>query len=251
MLAQRYPDAYDGISAGAPVLYSTLTGLGLYWPQQVMNMLKIYPYGCEMDAITAAAVKECDGLDGVTDGIVSEIDACLASFDPFKLVRTPVRNCPQAGNRTVEISVAAAVVVNATWHGMVKPNGGALVWHGLAPGSLISIEGDGVLTLTGTAATNCSSGTCVGNPSPLTTGWIETFGALGDPAFDLAKMSYTDFDDMVHYGRQIYRSALDTDDPDLSRFRDAGGKLVTFHGLVSYPPQPLLTLISYPPTTQP
>lgn len=238
MLAQRYPNAYDGISAGAPVLYSTLTGLGLYWPQQVMNMLKTYPYGCEMDAITAAAVKECDGLDGVTDGIVSEIDACLASFNPFKLVRTPVRNCPQAGNRTVEISVAAAVVVNATWHGMVKPNGGAPVWHGLAPGSLISIEGDGVLTLTGTAATNCSSGTCVGNPSPLTTGWIETFGALGDPAFVLAKMSYTDFDDMVHYGRQIYRSALDTDDPDLSRFRDAGGKLVTFHGLVSYPPNP-------------
>jgi hypothetical protein len=233
MLAQRYPKAYDGISAGAPAIYPTLSGMSLYWPQQVMNMLKTYPYGCEMDAITAAAIKVCDGLDGVTDGIVSEVDPCLASFDPFKMVRTPVPNCPQAGNRTVEISEVAAVVVNATWHGMVKPNGGGNVWHGLTPGTLISAEGDGALVYAGSAATNCSSGTCVGSPSSLTIGWIDKFGALGDPAFDVANMSYTEFDDMVHYGRQIYRSAFDTDDPDLSRFRDAGGKIVSFHGLVS------------------
>ncbi|KAK3290428.1 Tannase/feruloyl esterase [Chaetomium fimeti] len=238
MLAQRYPDAYDGISAGAPVLYSSFSGTGLYWPQQVMNVLNEYPYGCEMDAITAAAVRDCDGLDGVTDGIISDIDGCLASFDPFKMVGEPVPKCSQAGNRTVEVGVAAAVVVNATWHGMVKPNSGAPVWYGLPPGSLISVEADGGV-LTGVAATNCSSGTCVGSPNPMTTGWIERFDALGDPNFDITKMSYADFDDIVHYTRQIYRSAFDTDDPDLSRFRDAGGKLVTFHGLwdALLPPQ--------------
>lgn len=234
MLAQRYPTAYDGISAGAPILYSSLTGMGLYWPQQVMNMLEVYPYGCEMDAISAAAITACDGLDGIVDGIVSDIDACLASFNPFKLIGTPVPNCRQAGNRTVEISTAAAVVVNATWHGIVTAKG-TPTWYGLAPGTLISNEGDGMLELPGIASTNCSSGTCVGNPGYMTLAWIEKFVARGDPTFNVTKMMYAEFDDVVHFGRQIYRSVMDTDDPDLSRFRDAGGKMVTFHGLVSCP----------------
>jgi len=230
MLAQRYPTAYDGISAGAPVIYMTMTGTGIYWPQEVMNELKAYPYGCEMDAISAAAVTACDGLDGVVDGIVSNPDTCLAKFDPFKVVGTPVPNCHQAGNRTVKISTAAATVVNATWRGMVTTKG-ARVWYGLPPGSPISKEGNGVLELPGIAGTNCSSGTCVGSPNYLPLSWFTKVLARGDPSFSLASMTHSQFDDMVHTGRQAYASIMDTDDPDLSRFRDAGGKMVTFHGL--------------------
>ncbi|KAH6614505.1 Tannase/feruloyl esterase [Chaetomium sp. MPI-SDFR-AT-0129] len=228
MLAQRYPEAYDGISVGAPILYSTLTGTSLYWPQEVMKVLDRYPYNCEMDAITAAATKKCDKLDGVEDGIVADIDGC--AFDPFSMVGKKVKNCAQAGNKTVEIGLAAAVVVNATWQGMVTPDGKPF-WYGLSPGTWISAEGDGMLTLTGTAATNCSSGTCVGVPSDLTVSWIDMFVAKGDPKFDLDKVGYEEFYDIVKYSRQVYRSALDTDDPDLSKFQKAGGKIVSFHGL--------------------
>lgn len=233
MLAQRYPEAYDGISVGAPVLYLTLTGTSLYWPQEVMKVLDQYPYNCEMDAITAAATKKCDKLDGVVDGIVADIDGCVAAFDPFTMVGKKVKNCAQAGNKTVEIGLAAAVVVNATWQGMVTPDGKPL-WYGLSPGTLISAEGDGMLTLTGTAATNCSSGTCVGMPSDLTVSWIDMFVAKGDPEFDLDKVGYEEYYDIVKYGQQVYRSTLDTDDPDLSKFQKAGGKIVSFHGLVSF-----------------
>ena len=38
---------------------------------------------------------------------------------------------------------------------------------------------------------------------------------------------------MVHAGKQQYASILGTDDADLSRFRDSGGKMISFHGLVS------------------
>jgi hypothetical protein len=80
MLAQRYPDAYDGIMAGAPGTYWPELLASGQWPQQVMNTLGSYPYGCELDALTAAAIATCDGLDGVVDGIVGEADACLETF---------------------------------------------------------------------------------------------------------------------------------------------------------------------------
>jgi pimeloyl-ACP methyl ester carboxylesterase len=39
MLAQRYPDAYDGIAVGAPALYWTKLFATIQWPQQYMNQL--------------------------------------------------------------------------------------------------------------------------------------------------------------------------------------------------------------------
>jgi hypothetical protein len=233
MLAQRYPTAYDGITAGAPAIYLSRTVPAIYWPQEVMNMLDRYPYGCEMDAITAAAISECDGLDGVEDGIISDPDACLAIFNPSKLIGTPVPNCRQAGNKTVNIGTAATVVVNATWHGVITAKG-AWTWHGLGPGTDISSEGLVTLVPKGTAATNCDSGVCVGRPNQLGVDWLESFVGKGDPNLDISKLTYSQFDDMIHYGRQIY-GFFDTGDPDLSRFRDAGGKLLTWHGLVRYP----------------
>jgi hypothetical protein len=227
-LAQRFPTAYDGIAVGAPALSLSLAVPTMFWPQQVMNALNRYPYGCELEALTAAAVEACDGLDGVVDGIVSDPDACLAAFDPFPLIGTEVKGCKEAGNATVEIGTAAAVVVNTTWHGMVTPVGGR-VWNGFAPGTNL-IDAGGV---PGVAATNCSGETCVGAPSDLALPWFTEFLAKGHPDFDVSSMTYQEFNDLVHYGRQVYRSAIDTDDPDLSRFRDAGGKMVSWHGLVS------------------
>jgi len=51
MLAQRYPDAYDGIMAGAPGIYWPELLASGQWPQQVMKTLDSYPYGCELDTI--------------------------------------------------------------------------------------------------------------------------------------------------------------------------------------------------------
>ncbi|KAK3292852.1 tannase and feruloyl esterase-domain-containing protein [Chaetomium fimeti] len=231
MLAQRYPTAYDGIAAGAPAMYLSRTGPSLYWPQEVMNMLNRYPYGCEMEAIAASAISECDGLDGVVDGIISDPDACLALFNPSKLIGTPVPNCRQAGNETVEISTAATVIVNATWHGVITANG-AWTWHGVGPGADISNEGLVEFEIMGTAATNCDSGVCVGRPNQLGVDMMQSFLGKGDPNLDISKLTYSQFDDMIHYGRQIYGS-FDTNDPDLSRFRNAGGKLISWHGLVT------------------
>ena len=62
MMAQRYPELYDGILALAPAINWNSMVPSLYWPQQVMNRLGVYPPQCELSAYTKAAVASCDEL---------------------------------------------------------------------------------------------------------------------------------------------------------------------------------------------
>ena len=220
MLAQRYPTAYDGIAAGAPALHWNDLFPSMQWPQQFMASLGKYPHACELGAITAKAISACDALDGLVDGVISDVDRCLKTFDPFKTVGQSFY-CAQE-NRTLEISSTAAAVVNATWQGIRDANG-ARLWPGLNPGTDLTA---------GVAITDCSSGTCTGVQLSISAQWLSLFVAR-DPSVDLSKLSHIEFDWLAHQSRQRYNSIIGTDDADLSAFKQAGGKLVTFHGLVS------------------
>ncbi|KAI1122962.1 Tannase/feruloyl esterase [Nemania abortiva] len=225
LLAQRYPDAYDGIAAAAPAIYWNEFVPGTHWPQQVLNMLEHYPYNCEADAITDAAVAACDKLDQVEDGIVSNPEECLARFDPFRLVGMPI-NCTQT-NSTIRITRAAAILVNETWHGPRAVDGTKL-WHGLNPGS--DITGDASTTMQpGLGATNCTGTTCTGTPNSLSQ-WIQLFIAR-DPALDVSNLTHHEWESLFYSGQQQYGSFVDSADPDLRSFNKRGGKLLSFHGL--------------------
>ena len=226
-LAQRYPTAYDGILAGAPVVYASEVVGSMFWPQQVMNMLGQHPFGCEIRAMTTAAISACDGLDGVVDGVISDPEAC--TFDPFTLVGKQI-DCREA-NKTVQISTAAAMVANATWKGRTTADGRP-AWHGFNFDTDISIFSPDPRVLPGVAATNCTSGTCVGVMNLLVTGWLTQFIVKG-AGLDFGNITHTQADALIHSGRQQYSSIFDADDPDLTEFRAAGGKLVTYHGMAS------------------
>lgn len=217
MLAQRYPTSFDGIAAGAPAIYWNNLAAFLLWPLQFMNMLGEYPHACELAAITAAAISACDGLDGVVDGIVTDADDCLASFRPFDLVGSPT-NCSEAR----VVTTAAAAVANATWHGTQNAQG-VNTWFGLSPGSDLSF---------GVVGSDCAGPSCMGGAFALAEHWFSLIVAR-DADFNLNNMSHVEFDTLAHQGRQRYDSIMGTVDADLSAFRDAGGKLVTYHGIVS------------------
>ncbi|KAI1368521.1 Tannase/feruloyl esterase [Xylaria arbuscula] len=225
MLAQRYPDAYDGIAAGAPAIYWTEFAPSTTWPQQVLNMLGQYPYNCETDALTAAAIKVCDQLDQVEDGIISQPKECLALFDPFQFVGMFI-NCTQT-NSTVRITNAAAVLVNETWHGSRTVDGTKL-WPGLNPGA--DITGDGVVPYQpGVAATNCTGTTCVAVPNVIGQ-WTELFVSK-TPALDVSNLTHEEWDNLFRLGAQQYKSLVGSADPDLRAFSKKGGKIVSFHGV--------------------
>ncbi|CAI6050742.1 unnamed protein product [Clonostachys chloroleuca] len=219
ILAQRYPTLYDGIVASAPSNHWNQVLSSIYWPQLFMNLAGEYPHGCEVDEITNIAVAECDPLDGVTDGLISDIDSC--NFDPFSTVGRSFY-CYDTGSIR-QISDLAARVANASWSGMASSTGKKL-WYGVNRGTILSGNG------TGTSATDCSTGTCVGSPSQLAVYWIQQFLAK-DRSVDISKLTHEQFDRLFESGYHLYESLLAASDPDLSAFHNAGGKLLAFHGL--------------------
>lgn len=226
MLAQRYPDMYDGIVASAPDINWGRLIPSRVWPQVVMNNLKEYPEGCELDYLGEAAIAACDELDGVKDGIISAMDKC--DFDPFSHVGQRF-NCSSTGNfRT--LSGAAAKVANATWTGP-RDDDGNFIWYGLNYGA--DISGD-ITGRDANAVTKClANGTCVGEPLALGAQWLQYFASENDPSFDFAAMTIPEFVKLVNVSATKYGPIIGTDDPDLSAFKKAGGKIMGYHGLVS------------------
>jgi hypothetical protein len=231
MLAQRYPEAYDGIAASAPAINFARLMPTIAWPQIVMKLTEQFPPACELNALTAGAVAACDSQDGVTDGLISDPAAC--SFDPFSMVGNTV----SCDNETATISNAAATIANLTWTGPRKANGDFL-YYGLDYQTPLAGRGDPATGGTlGPVMTSCSSNrTCVGNPTQLGEPWLKFF-VKKDPSWDYTKItSIEEYARLFHASLQEFGSIYGTYDPDLSAFRDAGGKMITYHGMVSHNP---------------
>lgn len=104
MLAQRWPELYDGILAGAPGINYAELVTWISWPQLMMLWLGEFPQPCETAALTQAAIDACDRLDGVVDGVISNEQDC--HFDPRTLINTTIY-CEQSGSNTQLSAVAA------------------------------------------------------------------------------------------------------------------------------------------------
>ncbi|KAB8298628.1 hypothetical protein EYC80_000807 [Monilinia laxa] len=217
MMAQRYPEGYNGILAAAPAINWVQFIVAEYWPQFIMNILGTYPSACELDEITAAAMKACDPLDGIEDGILSAPGLC--TFQANETVGKEV-TCPDGSRAT--ISKAAAQVAQAAWDGPTS-DGGEFLWYGFNPSSPLS---------TGTARTSCEtpSANCTGSPFPIATDWINLF-VLKNASDSLKNISHAQFTRIFHSSVQQFASIIGTSDPDLRAFRDTGGKIISWHGL--------------------
>jgi pimeloyl-ACP methyl ester carboxylesterase len=214
MIAQRYPDAYDGILAGAPAINFAEFIPSEFWPQRVMHEMKYFPSQCEFDAITAAAVEACDELDGLRDGIIGLIGLC--GFDPSSVVGQAY----SCDNTTDHIMPQAAAIIQAIWDGP-RDAEGRFQWYGLGPQA----------PLNGLANTTCSAdGTCTGAPFSTTEDWFKIF-LEKDLAFDPYNMTQAEWDATFHASINQYTSIMGTSDPDLTEFRHAGGKMITWHGM--------------------
>ncbi|MDW5330289.1 tannase/feruloyl esterase family alpha/beta hydrolase [Plantactinospora sp. KLBMP9567] len=204
MEAQRYPSDYDGIAAASPAVNWTKFHPAQFWGQlQMMLSGNVIPQ-CKLAAATQAAITACDGRDGVTDGIVGDWQGCR--FDARRLIGTET-DCGT-------VTAADADLINKIWEGPRDADGGFL-WYGL--------ERDASL-----GALNNTSG---GNQLPFGVGldWFRYF-LLQNPGWDWRTMTYDRYLLLFQQSVLQYQAVIATDDPDLSAFRDAGGKVVFWHG---------------------
>jgi hypothetical protein len=216
MMTQKYPAGYNSILTAAPAINMERLLIGGYWPQFVMNQLGVYPSDCELGAIAAAAVEACDKLDGVVDGIVAAPGLC--NFDANSMIGKEI-TCK--GDTTAKVSASAVKIAEETWKGAHSSTGKQL-FHGLKRGTPLNVL----------AGTDCyDNGTCYGRPFPMAPEWISLF-IKKDPNFDPSTITTErQYEKIFHASVQGFNSMIGTDDPDLSEFRDAGGKMITWHGI--------------------
>src|SRR5687767_2895663 len=80
-VAQRYPADYDGIAANVPIVgFSTL----MLAPELIRiheKPLANWVTPAKVNAIRGEFMRQCDGLDGLADGIINNYMTCRAIFD--------------------------------------------------------------------------------------------------------------------------------------------------------------------------
>ena len=111
MEAQRFPEDFDGILAGAPAYnWTALISAATADDQTLMATPGAYLPASKLPAITAAVLAACDGQDGLKDGVVGNPAACR--FDPAVLACAGAETdaCLTAGQLATLKSIYAAKV---------------------------------------------------------------------------------------------------------------------------------------------
>src|SRR6185503_9376065 len=115
-VAQRYPADYDGVAANVPIVsFSTL----MLAPELIRIREKpaanwVTP--AKINAIRGEFMRQCDGLDGLADGIINNYMACRATFDVKQGARNrhpwAAKRCPTNVDPTPADTSAAACLTD-------------------------------------------------------------------------------------------------------------------------------------------
>ena len=211
MEAQRYPQDYDGIIAGDPAsnwigqmlaevrigMVSTAGGHDLPQPQ--------------LDLVTKTVLAQCAGKDGGSPGdqFLNDPRACHPDLAALQ--------CKPGQDSQTCLSAPQMQAVQVIYDGTIDPSTGQKITAGMAPGS----EAYWRQVLVGT---------------PLPGGSSTSFfrdGIFGDASYDFSKFDFgrdSAYAEGKLFADQTADSILDANNTDLEPFRQAGGKLIMYHG---------------------
>jgi hypothetical protein len=206
--AQHFPWDFDGIIAGAPPIDLSVIYMTLAWGIRATHDSIGEPLlgENELKLLTAAAVAKCKAGDKVQDGVIGDPLQC--HFDPSELAC----KAGQARECLTSEQIAAAKKV---YSGPMTSRDIKLSPGGPLPGS----EGNWGTTYVGT------NDKPVGSLATEGLRYLFFFPELG-PAWRL-----NDFDFDRDYKRLGTMEFLyDSSNPDLHKFKAAGGKLIAYQG---------------------
>ncbi|KAA8626470.1 tannase [Pyrenophora tritici-repentis] len=226
-MAQRYPGLLDGVLAAAPALKLLDVVLSGIWPIVAMQEAGTLVSNCEFDWFASMALEECDILDGAKDGVIGDPEACR--FDPLSVIGQKM----ECSGHKIEVTGAMADVVRRIHQGPTTPYD-INIFPGLPHGTPlnailnITIDSYGVRTLNDPTALDVF-------PRAI---------LLKDLTFNVSKLTTSEFFALWVQANEEYGWILDTDNSDLSAFRDTGAKLLSWHG-ISDPIIPYQNTIRY------
>jgi feruloyl esterase len=199
--AQRFPDDYDGIVAGAPANYTThLQGAQVWTAQAAHREEAAYIPPEKYALIHEAVLRACDALDGVKDGVLEDPARC--HFDPAALA------CKN-GSGPDCLTPPQVETARKIYSGPANPRTGQNIFPGLEPGSEL-----GWATLIGA------------KPMSLA---VEVYQYL---VFRKPEWNYLDFDPVpdINAAVRAIGASYDAIDPNLKPLFAHAGKLLLYHG---------------------
>lgn len=229
--AQRYPDDFDVILAGAPALDFDGTAAAFLYIDQ-----RMYPDQDDLsspvlskahrDLLWKAILARCDAGDGVQDGLVSDPPSC--DFDPKTLA------CASGQADDDCLSPAELDALSAIYDGPRSASGEPMhVGYGIGAED---VDGNGW----GTWLVGRANGAGPGVPSAaygFGTGYARYF-LYDDPDWSYEGYDFSTFEK----DSKALHKALNAEDPDLDAFRAHGGKLLLFHGWADSALSPYMTI---------
>lgn len=212
---QRYPHDFDGVLAGAPgIVKGGIPGLwnGLAnLDEQGRNIMT----SAKMQMLAAAAMKSCDGVDKLKDGVIENPDAC--KFKPQDIA------CPGDGDRA-DCLTKAEVGVIAKLYQTPSNSQGPLIAGGNPVGS--ELEWSSYFSSkVGTSPKDDPSVAYRGSTQRLR---YLTFENDPGPGYFPEDFDIEDDIPRLSFMEQIRNQPSN---PDLREFRAAGGKLILYQGL--------------------
>ena len=233
--AQRYPDDFDGIVANAPWVDQTGFTIGAMWNQKALTQAPVT--NAKLSLVADRVMAKCDAIDGLKDGLIDDPRKCV--FDPAR----DVPACREGTDGADCLTPAQASAIAKVYSG--PASNGKPYFPGFMPGSEAVVTG-----LFGGGGTG--------------SGWMNVIvpaqpGAT--PAdFNLAEntMRYLvhkpprpeydyktfDFDRDTHL-LDDWSKLADAKNPDLSKFRKGGGKLLMTYGWADTILQPMMGVNYY------
>ena len=200
--AQRYPADYDGIVAGAPGASRVPAHVAYQWAysatqQDATTWLTVEKRKLWADKVIAA----CDGLDGVTDGVIGRPDKC--TIDPAAM------QCAAGVDGPNCLSEGQVRALRKIYAGPTHRVTGEQIFPGYLRGTELSFT--------------ASEPTPTSGPTfPFPFQWV--WGLNWDwRSFNFG----TDVDAM----RNMLNFAVDATNPNLAAFHARGGKLIVYQGL--------------------
>ena len=200
MEAQKYPEDFDAIVAGAPANFQThlhTWDLSVAIPALKDPAAAVPP--AKLAIVNRAALAACDARDGVKDGLVNDPRAC--SFNPSTLL------CK--GADTDSCLTAPQLESVKRMYAPAKSGSGAVIFPGKAPGSETgwNVIGGGT------------------EPPGVSVGSFQV--AYDDVNWDWRTF---DIDRDLKVVDQKVGSIVNAVSPDLTSFKARGGKLLMYHG---------------------
>jgi len=217
MEAQRYPNDFDGIIAGAPAFDWTSIAV-----EAIQNTQAVYPESLTTPILTKkhikilqeAVLKQCDLLDGVRDSIINNPLNCKFDFISLPLCPgdVPGKECFTAS----QVKAIKTIYDGFDLGNNIKSPGYPFGGENEGGGWITWITGPNEMTLRG------------GYPSLLAYFGIEIFKylILQDPGWNYLDYKFSGYEKEMNYAAAY----LNATSSDYSGFKDRKGKIIFYHG---------------------